>query len=78
MLQLLAQLADMAFDHVLVDVFVEEPVDGVEDLGFADAPATAAQKELEDASLAARQREGLAVRLGLTPVEVDRNSPTVT
>ena len=31
----------MAFDHVLVDVLVEQPIDGVEDLGLGDAPAAA-------------------------------------
>ncbi len=42
MLEFLAQLADVALDDVLVDVFVEEPVDGVEDLRLADAPAATA------------------------------------
>ena len=34
MAQLLAQLADVAFHHVLLDLFVEQAVDGVEDLAW--------------------------------------------
>ncbi len=71
LLQFLAQLADVALDHVLVDVFVEKSVNGVEDLRLADAPAAAAEQKFEYAPLPARKREGLAVHLGLAPVEVD-------
>jgi hypothetical protein len=28
----------MAFNHVLFDILVENSIDGVEDLGLADAP----------------------------------------
>src|SRR6185437_3259302 len=74
-LQFLAQLADVAFDHVLVDVLVEEPVDGVEDLRLADAPAAAAQQKFEDPPLPPRERKRLAVRLGLAPIEIDAEFP---
>jgi hypothetical protein len=40
MSQSLAQLADVTFDDVLVDVFAEQPINIVEDLGFIN-PATA-------------------------------------
>ena len=42
-LQLLAQLADMALDHVLVDILVEQPVDRAENLRLGDAPAATLQ-----------------------------------
>src|SRR5579862_8452596 len=71
MLQFLAQFADMALDDVLIDVLVEEPVDGVEDLRLADAAAATAQQKLEDPPLAARERKRLAVHFGLAPVKVD-------
>src|SRR5260370_21582958 len=71
MLELLAQLADVALDHVLVDVLVEEAVHRIEDLRLGQAPAAAAQQIFENAPLTARKGEWLAVRLGLTPVEVD-------
>src|SRR5271170_1543408 len=71
MLQLLPQFADMALDHVLVDVLVEESVDSVKDLRFADTPAAAAQEKLKDPPLTTRKREGFAVHLGLAPIEVD-------
>src|SRR5262249_39783136 len=69
--QLLAQLADMALDHRLVDLGVEQAVDLVEDLGLGDPAAAAANEELEDAALAARQRHHLATDLGITAVEID-------
>ena len=53
-LELLAQLADVALDDILIDVLVEETVDRVEDLGLADASAAATQQKLEDAPLPPR------------------------
>src|SRR5260370_36166115 len=71
MLEFLAQLADMALDHILVDVLIEETIDRIEDLRFTQAPAAAAQQIFKNALLAARKRKRLAVHLGLAPVEVD-------
>src|SRR5271156_1145282 len=70
-LEFLAQLADVALDDVLVDVLVEEPIDGIEDLGLADPPATAAQQKFEDSPLPAGQGKGPSVRLGLAAVKID-------
>jgi len=83
MLELFPQLADMAFDHVLIDVLVKQSIDGVEDLGLADTATAATKKEFKDASLAARQWKGLPVCLWFTPVEIysqlsDRNVPAFT
>ena len=71
MLELLAQFADVALNDVLVDVLVEEPIDGIEDLRLADPPAATAQQKFEDSALPARQRKGLSVRLGLAAVKID-------
>src|SRR5262249_19792455 len=70
-LQFLPQFADVALNDVLIDVLVEEPIDGVEDLRLADPPAATAQQELEDPPLPARKRKGLAIGLGLASVEID-------
>src|SRR5690606_24033908 len=53
--QLLAQFADVAFDHVLLDVLVEDAVDRVEDLGLGKPAAAVGDQVFEDAALAARQ-----------------------
>src|ERR1700692_3144376 len=71
MLEFLAQFAHVALDDVLVDILVEQPVDGVEDLRLADAPTATAQQKLEDPPLPARKRKGLTVHLGLAPVKID-------
>ena len=71
MLELLAQLADVALDHVLVDILVEQPIDGVEDLRLANAPTATAQQELEDPPLPARKRKRFAVDLGFAPIKID-------
>ena len=55
--QLLAQLADVALDDVLLDLVVEDTVDRVEDLGLGDAAAPVACQIFQDAALAARQRQ---------------------
>ncbi len=52
-LELFAQFADVTLDDVLVDVLVEKPIDGIEDLGLADAPAATAQQKFEDAPFSA-------------------------
>ena len=53
--QLLAQFADVAFDHVLFDLVVENAIDGVENLGFGDTAPIVGGEELEDTAFATRQ-----------------------
>src|SRR5262249_41135363 len=69
--QLLAQLADVALDHVLLDLVVEDAVDRVENLGLGDAAAGIGRQIFEDAALSARQRQRHAVNLGIATVHED-------
>src|ERR1700733_12350867 len=69
--ELFAQFADVALDDVFIDIFVEESVDGVEDLRLADAPSAAAQQKFQDPSLPAGKRKRFVVHLGLAPIEID-------
>ena len=71
MLELLAKLADVAFHDVLVDVFIEDPVNGVEDLGLREPAAAIANEAFEDPALAAREGQGLAAHFSLASVEID-------
>src|SRR5580693_9644649 len=71
MLEFLAQLTDVALDDVLVDILVEQPVDGVEDLRLADAPTATAQQKLKDSPLPARERKRFVVHLVLAPVKIN-------
>ncbi|EGE59970.1 hypothetical protein RHECNPAF_1760058 [Rhizobium etli CNPAF512] len=75
--QLFAQLRDVAFDDVLFDLFVEDAVDGVEDLGLGH-PATAIGDQIfEDAALAPGQREDFAVDLGVAAIREDADAADV-
>jgi hypothetical protein len=67
--QLLAQLADVALDDVLLDLFVEDAVDRVEDLGLGDAAAALVRQIFEDAALAAGQ--------GMTLPSISGSRPSV-
>jgi len=61
----------ISLDDDLVDLVLEDAVDGVEDLGLGDAAVGVLDEELEDAALAARQRHRLAVDLDIAAVEED-------
>src|SRR5262249_47679822 len=61
--KLLAQLADMALDHALVERRLEDAVDCVEYLRLGDPLAVIADHVFEDAQFAARQGEGTAADL---------------
>src|SRR5581483_11501790 len=66
--QTLAQLADVAFDDILINVLVEEPIHRVEDLGFGHAPAGVRDEIFEDATLPPRQGQHLTPDLRVAPV----------
>src|ERR1700730_11829761 len=67
--QFLAQLADMAFNHVLFDILVENSVDGIEDLGLAHAPAAMIDQIFKDSALAPWQRQRNSLELRIPAVE---------
>src|SRR6218665_1538396 len=69
--QLLAQLADVAFHDVFLDVFVEDAVDRVEDLRLGEPAAAVCDQVFQDAALTARQREDFVVDLGIATVRED-------
>src|SRR5690606_15206518 len=58
--QLLAQLADVTFHHILLNLFVEDAIDRIEDLGLGNAAAAVSDQVFENTALAARQSEDLA------------------
>jgi hypothetical protein len=66
-LELLAQFADVALNDVLVDVLVEEPIDGIEDLRLADPPAATAQQKFEDSALRRGKGKGFPFASGSRP-----------
>src|SRR5437870_6674094 len=68
MAQPFAQLADVALDDILVDVLAEETVDVVEDLRLGHPAALVVDEILENAPLAARQRQHLTGDLGIAAV----------
>ena len=55
--QLLAQLADMAFNDVFLNVLVENPVNGIEYLRFADAPPAVFDEKFQNPPFAPRERQ---------------------
>src|ERR1700736_6961009 len=69
--QFLTQLADMAFNHVLFDIFIENSIDGIEDLGLADAPAAVIDQIFKDSALAPRQWQRNSLELRIPAVEKD-------
>src|ERR1700736_4141100 len=69
--QFLTQLADMAFNHVLFDILVENSVDGIEDLGLAHAPAAMIDQIFKDSALAPRQWQRNSLELRIPAVEKD-------
>src|SRR5690606_38849763 len=69
--QLLAQLADVAFHYILLDLFVEDAVDRIEDLGFGNAASTVGDEVFENATFAARQSEDFASNFRITPIGED-------
>src|SRR5690606_24827448 len=73
--QLLAQLADVALDHVLLGLVVEDAVARVEDLRRRHAAPGIAREEFQDAPCAPRQRQRFAVYLGVAPVDEDAHRP---
>ena len=71
MAQFLAQFADMAFDHILFDLVVEQSINGVEYLGLGDALSLMRHQIFEDATFAARQRKADAFHFGIAAVKID-------
>src|SRR5690606_993155 len=69
--KLFAQLADVAFHDVLLDVFVEDAIDRAEYLGLGHATAGVACKILQDAALPAWQRQWFAPDLGIAAIHED-------
>src|SRR4051812_35503036 len=69
--EFLAQLADVALDHALVERRFEDAVDRVEDLRLGDPLAVVADHIFENAQFAAGQGESVASDLGGTSVEED-------
>jgi hypothetical protein len=68
-LQLPAQLADMALDDVFIDVFIENAVDRVENLRLGKTPAAVSSQTFENAPLSSGQRQRRPAHFGLPPVE---------
>ena len=69
--ELLAQFADVALDHALVEGRLEDAVDRVEDLRLGDPLAVVADHIFENAQFAAGQGEGVTADLGVASVEED-------
>jgi hypothetical protein len=61
----------MAFNHVLFDILVENSIDGVEDLGLANAPAAMIDQIFKDSALAPRQWQRNSLELRIPAVEKD-------
>jgi hypothetical protein len=61
----------MAFNHVLFDILVENSIDGIEDLGLADAPAAIIDQIFKDSALAPRQWQRNSLELRIPAVEKD-------
>src|ERR1700736_6729356 len=72
--QFLTQLADMAFNDVLFDIFVENSIDGIEDLGLADAPAAMIDQIFKDSALAPWQWQRNSLELRIPAVKKDPQS----
>ena len=69
--QLLAQLAHVTLDHVLVEARIEETVDGVEELGFRKPLSLMFDQTLEGTQFATRQSQCPAADFGIPAVEKD-------
>ena len=69
--QLLAQLAHVALDHVLVEARIEQTVDGVEELGFRQPFSLMLDQALKRAQFATWQSQCPAADLGIPAVEKD-------
>ena len=67
--QLLAQLAHVTLDDVLVEAQVEEAVNGVEQLGFGKPFSLMADQMLENAQFATGQDQGAAGDFGIPAVQ---------
>src|SRR5690606_27928407 len=66
--QLLAQLADVAFDDIFFDFAVEDAVDRAENLRLVETAAAIGNQIFQDAALAARQRKINAVDLRIAAI----------
>src|SRR6218665_1392486 len=75
--QLLAQLADVAFDDILFDVFIEDAVNRVEDLGLGNAAAAVGDQILENATLATGKCKNLTLDFRITTVREDTDRADV-
>src|SRR5690606_8171285 len=69
--KLLAQLADVAFNDVLLDLLIEDSVNGVEDLGLGHPARRVARQIFEDTPFAPRQGERLAIDFRVAPIRED-------
>src|SRR5450631_3047448 len=69
--QFFAELADIAFDHVLCNFLVENSIDRIENLRLADAPAPVVDQILEDAALAPWQGQSNSSELRISAIEED-------
>src|SRR6187551_3694713 len=67
--QLLAQLADVTLDHVLVEARIEQSVNGVEELGFRQPFSLMLDQALKRTQLATRQSQYPAADFGVPAVE---------
>src|SRR5690606_6883252 len=70
MAQTLAQLADVALDHVFIDVLAEEAIDGIEDLRLVQAATEVADKIFKNAPLPAGELQRLTPDLGIAAIEI--------
>src|SRR5690606_33632134 len=71
LLELLAELRNVAFDYGLIDVFVQQAIDAIVDLRLRQAAAAVAHQVFEDAPLAARQMEDVTSDFRVASVEID-------
>jgi hypothetical protein len=69
--QFFTQLADMAFDHILFDIFVKNSIDGIEDLSLADASAPVIDQIFKDPALTPRQWQRNSLELGISAIKKD-------
>jgi len=71
MLELLAQLADMAFHYTFFHLLIEEAVDGIEYQRPVDPAHAVGGKIFQNAALPARQHQDLSENFGVTAVKID-------
>ncbi len=75
--QPLAKTTDVTFDHVFMDLVVEDAVDPIENLGLRDPRVAAQDEAFKDSPLASRQRKNVTVDDRISSVEEDPNATDV-